>query len=123
MLSPLLCALGLVYVLVEIVVIGFAMGAMVAVFTAVFRGERQPKVIWDIALGAFGSAAGFLICPIVPIPENTVYEHPSADLTLVATSNHYQHPYRVAFAVAALAPAAFEIWRAVRRNSKRSTAA
>lgn len=109
----------LLVALVARAIVGSATGAVVAGLLFAIPGwTPKPKVSWDIALGAIGFVAGFVICVLVPFPTNTVYEALPSGGTVATTMNHYQHPYGVAFATAILLPTAFEIWRSGRRFSK-----
>jgi uncharacterized membrane protein YeaQ/YmgE (transglycosylase-associated protein family) len=92
-------------------VAGMTIGAVVG-WLASWITKSGHQGLWkDIFLGSFGYLAGFIGCIFMPWPRNTVAERLAGGGTVATTMNAYQHPARVAIAVAVLLPLLNELYR------------
>jgi hypothetical protein len=78
---------------------------------------KSPKrEAWkDAVLGACGMVGGFLLCAIVPWPQNTV-TYKIGDTMVSSTMRSFQHPYYVAFALSVALPLMRGLLKARRQN-------
>jgi len=90
---------------------GATIGALTGWLTSLTT-KCGPKGLWkNASLGSFGFLAGFLVCACVPWPTNTVVGRLEGGGMVATTMNRYQHPERVAVAIAILLPALHELYR------------
>jgi hypothetical protein len=94
-----------------------AIGAIAGWVVPFVTKSGRGGILKDALLGAFGSFAGFIGSIIVPWP-NTIKYQLEGGTEVVSTTNRYQHPERVAIALAVLLPVLYELYR----WGKRSTA-
>jgi hypothetical protein len=102
-------------------VVGICIGASIALLVIVVT-KRPAKILPDAILGAIGFVGGAVASAKAPWQMNTVTRKVGGAI-VSTTVRHYQHPYRVALALAVLFPVLFEIYRlkihpALRRTSK-----
>jgi len=89
---------------------GMVIGALSGWLTSLMTKRGPQGFFKDIFLGSFGYLVGFIGCILMPWPRNTILYH--VDGTLVtSTMNTYQHPARVAIAIAVLLPLLHELYR------------
>ena len=68
--------------------------------------------VWlDAILGAIGALVGFLVSAFMPWPRNTVVKLLPGGGTVETTMNAYQHPERVAIAIAIAIPILHGLYR------------
>src|SRR6266851_3267026 len=94
--------LSLIYAL-YLAVLGCTVG--IAERLALSFALKMPKrICWkDGLLGACGMVGGFLLCALIPWPENTV-TYRVGERVVTSTMARFQHPYYVAFALALSLP-------------------
>jgi hypothetical protein len=97
-------------------VVGGAIGAFIAVLASFFK-KRPMKFFPDILLGAGGYLGGVALTPYLPWHLNTI-TYRIGGAVVRATSRHYQYPYRIAFALAALLPVLYELIRLIVERRK-----
>lgn len=97
--------------------IGICAGALVGLIVSlIFR--KRTLVLADALLGALGFLGGAIGTNYVPWHRNTL-TYRVGDAIVSTTKYRYQHPYRVALALAILLPAAFELVRITLQSRKK----
>ena len=86
----------------------------------IFSRAVHPRSVLNAILGAVGFLGGFILCVLVPLPENTVYENLPGGGVVATTMTRYQHPYWVGFMASALLPFGHELCRTLWRRSANS---
>ena len=93
---------------------GMAIGAFSG-WVASLVTRCKPRRVWrDSLLGSFGFIGSFFGAIFMPWHENTITYKLSSGVTVTSTMNSYQHPERVAIAVAVILPALYELYRWMR---------
>lgn len=72
--------------------------------------KRRPRLKVDAILGGIGFLLAFLISALLPWPTNTISYELAGGTKVTSTMNSYQHPERVAVAVAIIMPLLYELW-------------
>jgi len=108
--------------LLLLAVVGMAAGLFVGLFASLVSEVTIRGLIADACLGMFGSLAGFLTVFFVPWPANTVTYRMNG-IVETTTTVRYQHPERVALAVAIVLPLLCELYRFSRATVKSGTKA
>ena len=100
---------SLIYLIVYILA-GMVIGALSGWIASLITKCGTRGFFKDVFLGALGYLVGFIGAYSCPEPRNTISYH--VDGTLVtSTMNPYQHPARVAIAMAVLLPLLHELYR------------
>ena len=100
-------------------VIGLAIGAWIAVMVSFFT-KRPLRLLYDMVLGAVGYVGGAAGTPYIPWHRNTI-TYRVGNTIVSSTTRHFQYPLRVAFALAVLLPALYELYRLFLKRSSTST--
>jgi uncharacterized membrane protein YeaQ/YmgE (transglycosylase-associated protein family) len=90
---------------------GMAIGAITGWVVSRMTKGRRPGLVKDALLGSFGYVGGIISCALMPWPVNTVVEQLSGGGSVVTTMSRYQHPQRVAVALAILFPLLLEVYK------------
>jgi hypothetical protein len=80
------------------------------------RGSRS-GLLKDAFLGCLGYTGGFIVCAFLPWPQNTLVEQLDGGGSVATTISRYQHPQRVAIALAILFPLLRELYRWRKREA------
>jgi len=100
-----------IFSLVVYALAGMAIGALTGWLTSLITKRGQQWLLKDGFLGSFGYLAGFVGCIFMPFPRNTVVKQLEGGGSVATTMNTYQHPERVAIALAVLLPLLHELYR------------
>jgi hypothetical protein len=92
-------------------VAGMAIGALSGWLISSITKCGSKGFFRDMFLGSFGFLAGYVGCIFMPWPSNTLVEHLEGGGTVASTMSRYQHPERVAIAMAILLPLLHELYR------------
>jgi hypothetical protein len=98
-------------------VVGMAIGAITGWLVSLLKRSGRPRLLKNALLGSFGYFAGFIGCIFMPWPQNTVVKQLNNGVSVATTRNTYQHPERVAIAIAILLPLLQELYRSRKRNA------
>jgi hypothetical protein len=104
--------------LILLAIIGLAIGALSGWLASSIAKCGPNGVLRDAFLGSFGFLAGYIGCIFMPWPRNTVMEQLEGGGSVATTVSRYQHPARVAVAMAILLPLLHEFYRFKRAPSK-----
>jgi uncharacterized membrane protein YeaQ/YmgE (transglycosylase-associated protein family) len=96
---------------------GMAIGALAGWAVSLVTKSGRGGIFRDALLGTFGYLAGFIGSIIVPWPKNTIRYQLEGGTEVVSTMNTYQHPERVAIALAVLLPVLHELYRWKKRST------
>lgn len=96
---------------------GMAIGALSGWLTSLVTKCGPGGVWWDALLGSVGFLGGFIGTIYMPWHENTISERLEGGGTVTTTMNTYQHPERIAGAIAVLLPLLYELYRLWRTQS------
>jgi hypothetical protein len=91
-------------------VAGMGIGAIIGWLVSQRTKSGRYGVLKDALLGCLGYVTGFVLCVLMPWPENTVVEQLDGGGSVATTMSSYQHPFRVAVAFAVLFPLLREIY-------------
>jgi hypothetical protein len=105
--SPIVVVIGLLIYAAAGAAIGAFTGWLVSPITK--SGPRG--ISKDAPLGSFGFLAGFIGSIFMPWPRNTTSYTLDGGTSVISTMNTYQHPERVAVALAILLPLVHELYR------------
>ena len=97
---------------------GLAIGALTGWLISLMTKCGSNGVLRDAFLGSFGFLVGYFGCVLMPWPRNTVVESLAGGGTVATTMNTYQHPARIAIAVAVFAPLLHELYRFKRAHTE-----
>jgi uncharacterized membrane protein YeaQ/YmgE (transglycosylase-associated protein family) len=97
--------------------VGSLIGAVTGWLTFRVTKQNSKGLIRDAFLGLFGYLAGIIGCALVPWPENTIMERLDGGVLMTSTMTRYQHPERVAVAIAILLPLLYEWIRSRKRSN------
>lgn len=90
---------------------GMAIGAITGWMISRITKGRRSRLVRDAILGSFGYVGGIISCALIPWPENTVVEQLSGGGSVATTMSRYQHPQRVAVALAILFPVLLDLYK------------
>jgi hypothetical protein len=90
---------------------GMAIGAITGWVVSRMTKGRRPGFVKNALLGSFGFLGGIISCARIPWPENTVVEQLPGGGSVATTMGRYQHPQRVAVALAILFPLLLELYK------------
>jgi hypothetical protein len=82
--------LGIIFFLIYAIAASI-LGATTGLFTRLALRQALSGTIWDALIGASGFAVGFVICIIVPWPENTITYY-IGETKVQSTMNGFQFP-------------------------------
>ena len=97
--------------------VGVAIGSVTGWFVCRAANGGRPALLKDALLGSFGYIFAFIVCALMPWPENTVVEQLPGGGSVATTMNSYQHPHRVATVLAILFPLLLELYRWRKRKT------
>jgi uncharacterized membrane protein YeaQ/YmgE (transglycosylase-associated protein family) len=100
---------------------GMAIGALTGWLTSLITKCGQKGLLKDGFLGSFGHLAGFIGSISVPWPRNTITYRLEGGTEVSSTMNSYQHPERVAIAIAILLPLLRELYLCKKRKASQLT--
>jgi hypothetical protein len=109
---PFPAVLGIIFFIIYMIFAAI-LGATAGLLTRLVLRQALLGSIWDALIGASGFAVGFLLCIIVPWPENTITYY-VGETRVHSTMNAFQYPFRVAYTLAAILPVLCGFVRRVR---------
>ena len=115
--SPVLMVVSLVLYALA----GMAIGALTGWLTSLITKCGQRGLLKDGFLGSLGYLAGFIGTFFVPWPRNTITYRLEGGTEVSSTMNSYQHPERVAIAIAILLPLLHELHLWKKRKASQLT--
>ena len=98
---------------------GMAIGALTGLLAALVLKLKIRGIIKDGLLGSSGFLVGFIGTPFVPWHQNTI-TYLVGNTEVTSTMNTYQHPGRVACAIAILLPLMRAMFRYKRERAARA---
>lgn len=105
--SPIVLAIFLVLYALA----GIAIGIVCGWLTTLVTKCRPWRFMKDATLGSVGFIAGFMACAFIPWHENTIRYTLTGGTQVTSTMSRYQHPERIAIALAVALPVMYELYR------------
>ena len=91
-------------------VVGAATGALIALIADRVSRRGKPALLVDMILGAIGFAGGAIGLGFLPAIQHSTTTR-AGGVIVHTTSRNYSEAYQLAFCVASLLPALYEIYR------------